>query len=85
MILYLQTNGCYDENAGLSGGEVKLYRANSANVETIFPYRYDCDQQAGANISIYLAYLLSEPKRSVGAVVPECSTRRYAAIFRKHW
>ena len=41
---YLQTNGCYDENAGTSGGEVKLYRSNSAGMSTIFDYtRFGCD------------------------------------------
>ena len=41
---YLQTNGCYDENSGLSGGEVKLYRASIANVESALPYsRFRCD------------------------------------------
>ena len=60
---YLQTNGCYDENAGLSGGEVKLYRANSANVETIFPYtRYDCNQTERAPIYRFISriYFLSQ-------------------------
>ena len=41
---YLQTNGCYDENAGTSGGEVKLYRTDSAGMSGTFDYtRFGCD------------------------------------------
>ncbi len=48
---YLQTNGCYDDNAGLSGGEIKLYRTTEAEMSTTLNYmRYGCDAgQSEAN------------------------------------
>ena len=53
---YLQTNGCYDENAGLSGGEVKLYRAGSADIESLLTYsRYQCDPSDRAPIYRYVS------------------------------
>jgi len=40
---HLQTNGCYSENAGLSGGEIKLYQVTEATVGTLLPFTaYDC-------------------------------------------
>ena len=40
---HLQTNGCYSENAGLAGGEIKLYRVTDATVGTLLPFTaYDC-------------------------------------------
>jgi type IV pilus assembly protein PilW len=53
---YLQTNGCYDENAGLSGGEVKLYGLGSADVESTLTYsRYSCDTSERAPIYRYVS------------------------------
>ena len=53
---YLQTNGCYDENSGLSGGEVKLHRADSADVESTLGYsRYRCDSNELAPIYRYVS------------------------------
>ena len=53
---YLQSNGCYDENAGLSGGEVKLYRAGSADIESLLTYsRYQCDPSDRAPIYRYVS------------------------------
>ncbi len=53
---YLQTNGCYDENAGLSGGEVKLYRADSNSLASAFNYRrYSCDVNQIAPIYRYVS------------------------------
>ena len=41
---YLQTNGCYDENAGISGGEVRLHRTDSAGMGGTLDYtRYGCN------------------------------------------
>lgn len=40
---HLQTNGCYNENAGLAGGEIKLYRVTDSTVDSLLPFtRYDC-------------------------------------------
>jgi type IV pilus assembly protein PilW len=40
---HLQTNGCYSENAGLAGGEIKLYQVTDATVGTLLPFTaYDC-------------------------------------------
>ena len=36
---HLQANGCYDPNAGLSGGEIKLYRVTDADAASILDYR----------------------------------------------
>ena len=53
---YLQTNGCYDENAGLSGGEVKLYGLGSADVESTLTYsRYSCNTSERAPIYRYVS------------------------------
>ena len=44
---HLQTNGCYSENLGLSGGEIKLEKVNDANVEGLLPYTsFDCESPA---------------------------------------
>ncbi len=44
---HLQTNGCYDETAGLVGGEVKLYKVTDATVATNLNYTsYDCTSTA---------------------------------------
>jgi len=40
---HLQTNGCYSENAGLAGGEIKLYQVTDATAGTLLPFTaYDC-------------------------------------------
>ena len=39
---YLQTNGCYDPNAGLSGGEVKMYRLDAASLNSTLDYDGFC-------------------------------------------
>ena len=53
---YLQTNGCYDENAGLSGGEVKLYGVGSGDIESTLTYsRYSCDTSDRAPIYRYVS------------------------------
>ena len=53
---YLQTNGCYDENAGLSGGEVKLYGVGSADMGSTLTYsRYSCDTSDRAPIYRYVS------------------------------
>ena len=53
---YLQTNGCYDENAGLSGGEVKLYQAGSGTMSGLFDYtRYSCETSDFAPIYRYVS------------------------------
>ena len=44
---HLQTNGCYSENLGLSGGELKLLRVNDVNVGSKLTYTgYDCSTPA---------------------------------------
>lgn len=44
---HLQTNGCYSENLGLSGGEIKLEKVNDANVGGLLPYTsFDCESPA---------------------------------------
>ena len=54
--VYLQTNGCYDANSGLSGGEVKLYRADSNALASAFDYRrYSCDVNDIAPIYRYVS------------------------------
>ena len=53
---YLQTNGCYDANSGLSGGEVKLYRADSNALASALDYRrYSCDVNDIAPIYRYVS------------------------------
>ena len=53
---YLQTNGCYDENAGLSGGEVKLYQAGSGTMSAMLDYtRYGCETNDFAPIYRYVS------------------------------
>ena len=53
---YLQTNGCYDENAGLSGGEVKLYQAGSSTMSGMLDYtRYGCETNDFAPIYRYVS------------------------------
>ena len=53
---YLQTNGCYDENRGLVGGEVKLYPANGTNINSLLDYeRYRCDPSEMAPIYRYVS------------------------------
>ncbi len=39
---YLQTNGCYDPNTGLSGGEVKMYRSDAASLDSNLDYDGFC-------------------------------------------
>lgn len=36
---HLQVNGCNDINAGVSGGELKLYWVTQATIEALLPYR----------------------------------------------
>ena len=44
---HLQANGCYSENLGLSGGEIKLEKVNDTNVDELLPYTsFDCDSPA---------------------------------------
>lgn len=44
---HLQTNGCYSENLGLSGGELKLLRVSDGNVGSQLTYTgYDCSTPA---------------------------------------
>jgi len=53
---YLQTNGCFDENAGLSGGEVRLSRVDSASIGTKLNYlAYGCDAARLAPIYRYVS------------------------------
>ena len=53
---YLQTNGCFDENAGLSGGEVKLHQAGSSTLGGLFEYtRYGCETNDFAPIYRYVS------------------------------
>jgi type IV pilus assembly protein PilW len=53
---YVQTNGCYDENAGLSGGEVKLYQAGAGTMSGMFDYtRYSCETSDFAPIYRYVS------------------------------
>ena len=39
---YLQTNGCYNPNTGLSGGEVKMYRLDAASLDSTLDYDGFC-------------------------------------------
>ena len=39
---YLQTNGCYDPNTGLSGGEVKMYRLDAGGLNSTLDYDGFC-------------------------------------------
>ena len=39
---YLQTNGCYDPNTGLSGGEVKMHRLDAASLDSNLDYDGFC-------------------------------------------
>ncbi|MDG1066026.1 MAG: PilW family protein [Luminiphilus sp.] len=44
---HLQANGCYSENLGLSGGEIKLEKVNEGNVLGLLSYTgFDCDSPA---------------------------------------
>jgi type IV pilus assembly protein PilW len=44
---HLQTNGCYSENLGLSGGEIKLYKVTADTASALLPYTgYDCTSSA---------------------------------------
>ena len=44
---HLQANGCYSENLGLSGGELKLLKVNNANVASQLSYTgFDCSTMA---------------------------------------
>ena len=54
--LYMQTNGCYDENKGLSGGEVKLYQLDSSNFPGGLDYtRFSCESTDAAPIYRYVS------------------------------
>ena len=51
---YLQTNGCYDENANLTGGEIKLYSVTAADVDSTMDYMGQaCDSSVAAPIYRY--------------------------------
>ena len=51
---YLQTNGCYDENVGLIGGEIKLYSVTAADVDSTMTHMGQaCDSSVAAPIYRY--------------------------------
>jgi type IV pilus assembly protein PilW len=51
---HIQSNGCSDANAGLSGGEVKLYRVTEFNAKSVLNYRgFDCEAEASDRAPIY--------------------------------
>lgn len=53
---YMQTNGCYDENKGLSGGELKLYPLDSDTFPGGLDYtRYSCESADAAPIYRYVS------------------------------
>ena len=53
---YMQTNGCYDENKGLSGGEVKLYQLDTSTFPGGLDYtRYSCESTDAAPIYRYVS------------------------------
>ena len=53
---YVQTNGCYDENKGLSGGEVKLHQVDSSVFPGALDYtRYSCKSADAAPIYRYVS------------------------------
>ena len=51
---HLQTNGCYDPNASLSGGEIKLHRVTDADVDAVLTYRnFGCGSQLSDRAPVY--------------------------------
>lgn len=51
---HLQINGCYDLNAGLSGGETKLYRVTDADASSLLGYRnFSCGSEPSERAPIY--------------------------------
>ena len=54
--VFMQINGCYDENKGLSGGEVKLYQLDSNTFPGGLDYtRYSCESADAAPIYRYVS------------------------------
>jgi type IV pilus assembly protein PilW len=49
---YLQTNGCYNENAGLKGGEVRLRRATSGDYADVLDALAFCDPDQPLNTDV---------------------------------
>ena len=84
---YLQTNGCYDENAGLSGGEVKLYGVGSADMESTLTYsRYSCDTSDRAPIYRYVSriYYVNQSNQLVRLYLDSLS-RAVTVTYRRFW
>jgi len=51
---HLQVNGCYDLNAGLSGGETKLHRVTGTSAADLLNYRgFSCGSAASDRAPIY--------------------------------
>jgi len=51
---HLQTNGCYDPNANLSGGEIKLHRVTDVDADAVLTYRnFGCGSQLSDRAPVY--------------------------------
>jgi len=51
---HLQANGCYEPNANLSGGEIKLHRVTDADADAVLNYRdFGCGSASSERAPIY--------------------------------
>ncbi len=51
---HIQTNGCYDPNASLSGGEIKLHRVTDGDADAVLTYRnFGCGSQFSDRAPVY--------------------------------